>query len=79
MLSIHTGLLATYGGTDNHVGNIACVVILFGWLTLYFLCIDSPSYVYCLEIFPMQMCSTELAACIASLFAMTLRKPTFCA
>lgn len=75
MLSIYTGLLATYGGTDNRGGNIACVVVLFGWLTFYALCIDAPSYIYCSEIFPTQIRSAGVAASVLALFSMTLSKP----
>jgi hypothetical protein len=79
MLSVFTGLFATYAGTDSKGGQVACIVALFLWLTFYATCVDAVSFIYCAEIFPTQMRSQGVAASTGTLFAMTLRKdPTDC-
>lgn len=74
MLSCFTALLSRYAGTDHKVGNAMCIVFLFLWLTFYATCIDAVSFVYCSEIFPTQMRAHGVAASVAGLFSMTLRK-----
>ena len=47
MLSCFTAMVATYGGTNNKVGNGFGVFFLYAFVTFYGSCIDAVSYVYC--------------------------------
>ncbi|OBT75673.1 hypothetical protein VF21_05167 [Pseudogymnoascus sp. 05NY08] len=51
-LIIFTALFATFGGTDNKAGNGAATAFLFLYLACFAICMDTNSFVYCVEIFP---------------------------
>ncbi|KFZ20389.1 hypothetical protein V502_03205 [Pseudogymnoascus sp. VKM F-4520 (FW-2644)] len=51
-LSIFTALFATYGGSDNKFGNGLAIAFMFLYLACFAVCVDTNSFVYCVEIFP---------------------------
>jgi len=67
-----TAMVATYGGTDNRVGNGFGVFFLFLFVFFYGGSMDATSYVYCSEIFPTPLRAQGTGFSVAGLFTATL-------
>ncbi|RAH70428.1 putative sugar transporter [Aspergillus aculeatinus CBS 121060] len=72
MMSCYTAMVARYSSTDNQAGNVMGIVFLFLHVTFYAIFVDTVSYVYCSEIFPMHERAKGMALSIFGLFMMTL-------
>ncbi|KAK5209652.1 hypothetical protein LTR47_009050 [Exophiala xenobiotica] len=67
-----TAMVATYGGTDNRIGNGFGVFFLFLFVFFYGGSMDATSYVYCSEIFPTPLRAQGTGFSVAGLFTATL-------
>lgn len=74
MVACETAMVATYGGTNNKIGNGFGVAFLFLFVTFYGSCVDAISYVYCSELFPTSLRAQGIGFSVVGLFAMTLCK-----
>lgn len=65
-------MVATFGGTDNRIGNGFGVFFLFLFVFFYGGSMDATSYVYCSELFPTQIRAQGTGFSVAGLFTATL-------
>lgn len=65
-------MVATFGGTQNQVGNGFGVFFLFLFVFFYGATMDATSYVYCSEIFPTPVRAQGSGFSVAGLFTATL-------
>ncbi|KAK5046457.1 hypothetical protein LTR84_008260 [Exophiala bonariae] len=67
-----TAMVATFGGTDNRVGNGMGVFFLFLFVFFYGGCMGATSYVYCTELFPTNLRAQGAGFSVGGLFTATL-------
>src|ERR1700761_7779273 len=65
-------MVATFGGTENRVGNGFGVFFLFLFVFFYGGTMDATSYVYCSELFPTALRAQGTGFSVAGLFTATL-------
>lgn len=71
-LTCFTAMVATYGGTDNRVGNGMGVFFLFLFVVFYGGCMDATSYIYISELFPTNLRAQGAGFSVGGLFTATL-------
>ncbi|RAH79953.1 MFS general substrate transporter [Aspergillus japonicus CBS 114.51] len=72
MMSCYTAVVARYSSTDSQAGNVMEIVFLFLHVKFYAIFVDTVSYVYCSERFPLHERAKGMALSIFGLFMMTL-------